>query len=70
MQNAVILQHFPMHCPVRIALESVSYKDSRSSISFETVEIIEESLLRLNCLDSEYDYMGSGWGDLRLYACG
>ena len=40
------------------------------SISFEMVEMMEESLLllRFNCPDSECDYMGSGWGDLRLHA--
>ena len=61
-----------MRCSLTIAPESISYKDSRLSISLETVEMMEESLLllRLNCLNSEYDYMGSGWGDLRLYAFG
>ncbi|KAF8912219.1 hypothetical protein CPB84DRAFT_1761674 [Gymnopilus junonius] len=50
--------------------EMVPFKDPKLSVSFETEEMMEETLilLRFNCADSECDYIGNGWGDLRLHA--
>ncbi|KAF5330528.1 hypothetical protein D9619_005186 [Psilocybe cf. subviscida] len=49
--------------------EEIPYKDTRLSISFETQDMMEDTLLllRFNCPDSSCDYMGGGWGDLRLH---
>ena len=45
------------------------YKDAKLSVSFETQEMMEDGLilLRFNCADTECDYIGNGWGDLRLH---
>lgn len=50
--------------------DMIPYKDSKLSISFETQEMMEETLilLRFNCPDSECDYIGTGWSDLKLHA--
>lgn len=49
--------------------DSVIFKDIKLSISFETQEMMEETLLllRFNCPDSDCPYIGSGWGDLKLH---
>lgn len=49
--------------------ESIPHKDTKLSILFETQEIMEETLilLRFNCPDSDCDYIGNGWGDLKLH---
>jgi E3 ubiquitin-protein ligase ZNF598 len=49
--------------------ESIPHKDSKLSIFFETQEMMEETLilLRFNCPDLDCDYIGTGWGDLKLH---
>ncbi|TFK22971.1 hypothetical protein FA15DRAFT_670975 [Coprinopsis marcescibilis] len=49
--------------------DSTPYKDSKLSILFETKEMMEETLilLRFNCPDPDCDYIGNGWGDLKLH---
>lgn len=50
-------------------LESMMFKDTKLSIYFETREMMEETLilLRFNCPDPDCDYIGNGWGDLKLH---
>lgn len=50
-------------------VESMAYKDAKLAIAFETQEMMEETLilLRFNCPDSACDYLGNGWGDLKLH---
>ncbi|KAJ7154119.1 hypothetical protein C8R46DRAFT_445387 [Mycena filopes] len=45
------------------------YKDAKLSIHFETQEMMEETLLllRFNCPDTECDYIGNSWSDLKLH---
>ncbi|PBK93301.1 hypothetical protein ARMGADRAFT_929972 [Armillaria gallica] len=49
--------------------ESTPYQDTRLSISFETEEMMQESLilLRFNCPDSDCDFIAKGWADLKLH---
>lgn len=49
--------------------EDIPYKDSKLAIFFETQEMMEETLilLRFNCPDPDCDYLGNGWGDLKLH---
>ncbi|EMD38121.1 hypothetical protein CERSUDRAFT_82356 [Gelatoporia subvermispora B] len=49
--------------------DTIPYKDPKLSISFETQEMMEETLilLRFNCPDSNCDYIGNGWSDLKLH---
>jgi len=49
--------------------EDIPHKDTKLSVYFETQEMMEDSLLllRFNCPDRECDYIGNGWGDLRLH---
>ncbi|KAJ3495674.1 hypothetical protein NLJ89_g10589 [Agrocybe chaxingu] len=49
--------------------ETIPFKDSKLSVYFETQEMMEDTLilLRFNCPDQECDYIGNGWGDLRLH---
>ncbi|KAK0196440.1 hypothetical protein F5146DRAFT_1107939 [Armillaria mellea] len=49
--------------------ESTPYQDNRLSISFETEEMMQESLilLRFNCPDSDCDFIAKGWADLKLH---
>lgn len=49
--------------------ESIGFKDAKLSIFFETQEMMEETLilLRFNCPDPDCDYIGNGWGDLKLH---
>ncbi|KAF8837599.1 hypothetical protein BDN67DRAFT_972749 [Paxillus ammoniavirescens] len=49
--------------------DSIPHKDSKLSIFFETVDMMEETLilLRFNCPVPECDYIASGWGDLKLH---
>ena len=49
--------------------ESIPYQDNRLSISFETEEMMQESLilLRFNCPDSDCDFIAKGWADLKLH---
>ncbi|KAI5985418.1 hypothetical protein EDC04DRAFT_1583940 [Pisolithus marmoratus] len=47
----------------------IPHKDSKLSIYFETVDMMEETLvlLRYNCPDRDCDYTSTGWGDLKLH---
>ncbi|KII88284.1 hypothetical protein PLICRDRAFT_29860 [Plicaturopsis crispa FD-325 SS-3] len=49
--------------------ESIPLKDSKLAISFETQEMMEETmiLLRFNCPDASCDHVATGWNDLRLH---
>jgi len=49
--------------------EDIPFKDNKLSISFETQEMMEESLilLRFNCPDSSCDFIAHGWGDLKMH---
>ncbi|KAI0332546.1 hypothetical protein GY45DRAFT_1273587 [Cubamyces sp. BRFM 1775] len=49
--------------------DKIPYKDAKLSISFETQEMMEETLilLRFNCPDSQCDFIGNGWSDLKLH---
>lgn len=49
--------------------DAMPHKDAKLSINFETQDIMEETLilLRFNCPDSACDYIGNGWGDLKLH---
>lgn len=49
--------------------ESIAFKDAKLSIFFESQEMMEETLilLRFNCPDPDCDYIGNGWGDLKLH---
>lgn len=52
--------------------ESTPYKDEKLAISFETEEMMQESLvlLRFNCPDSSCEYVATGWNDLKLHVRG
>ncbi|KAH9035323.1 hypothetical protein EDB85DRAFT_2288694 [Lactarius pseudohatsudake] len=54
------------------ASDAIPFQDVKLGISFETQEIMEESLLllRFNCPDSSCDYIATGWNDLKLHARG
>ncbi|KZT71337.1 hypothetical protein DAEQUDRAFT_724287 [Daedalea quercina L-15889] len=49
--------------------DQVPYKDPKLSISFETQEMMEDTLilLRFNCPDKDCDYIANGWSDLKLH---
>ncbi|CAL1705376.1 unnamed protein product [Somion occarium] len=49
--------------------EMLPYKDAKLAISFETQEMMEDSLilLRFNCPESSCDYIANGWSDLKLH---
>ncbi|TFY64671.1 hypothetical protein EVJ58_g2456 [Rhodofomes roseus] len=49
--------------------DQVPYKDPKLSVSFETQEMMEDTLilLRFNCPDKDCDYIGNGWSDLKLH---
>ena len=52
--------------------DTMPLKDEKLALSFETEEIMQESivLLRFNCPDSSCDYTATGWNDLKLHARG
>jgi len=52
--------------------DSIPYKDSKLGIFFETEAMMEETLvlLRFNCPDPSCDYIGTGWGYLKLHVRG
>ncbi|KZS99117.1 hypothetical protein SISNIDRAFT_447961 [Sistotremastrum niveocremeum HHB9708] len=47
----------------------IPFKDPKLSISFETQEMMEESLfmLRFNCPDIQCDFIARGWNDLKMH---
>ncbi|KAF7341130.1 E3 ubiquitin-protein ligase hel2 [Mycena venus] len=49
--------------------DGMPYKDAKLAIYFETQEMMEETLLllRFNCPDTECDYIGNSWSDLKLH---
>ena len=49
--------------------DTIPYKDAKLAISFETQEIMEETLilLRFNCPESDCSFIANGWGDLKLH---
>ncbi|KAJ6537666.1 hypothetical protein B0H19DRAFT_962279 [Mycena capillaripes] len=50
-------------------IQNMPWKDAKLSIYFETQEMMEETLLllRFNCPDTECDYLGNSWSDLKLH---
>ncbi|KAK2459502.1 hypothetical protein APHAL10511_008486 [Amanita phalloides] len=50
-------------------LAGIPHRDNKLSVYFETQEMMEDTLilLRFNCPDPECDYIGNGWGDLKLH---
>jgi hypothetical protein len=52
--------------------ESIPFRNEKLALSFETEEIMQESmlLLRLNCPDPSCDYVATGWNDLKLHVRG
>ncbi|KAI0748387.1 hypothetical protein C8Q80DRAFT_1270806 [Daedaleopsis nitida] len=49
--------------------DNIPYKDAKLAISFETQEMMEETLilLRFNCPDPQCSFIGNGWSDLKLH---
>ncbi|KAI0807653.1 hypothetical protein C8Q74DRAFT_79098 [Fomes fomentarius] len=49
--------------------DRVPYKDAKLAISFETQEMMEDTLilLRFNCPDPQCSFIGNGWSDLKLH---
>ncbi|KAF8516949.1 hypothetical protein BU17DRAFT_50348 [Hysterangium stoloniferum] len=47
----------------------IPFKDTKLSISFETQEMMEDTLLllRFNCPDVLCDFIAHGWGDLKIH---
>ncbi|KAI0306282.1 hypothetical protein B0F90DRAFT_1814209 [Multifurca ochricompacta] len=52
--------------------EGIPLNDQRLAISFESQEMMQDSLvlLRFNCPDSSCDFVATGWNDLKLHARG
>ena len=52
--------------------ERTPHKDEKLAISFETQEMMQESLflLRYNCPDPSCDFQATGWNDLKLHVRG
>ncbi|KAF9532795.1 hypothetical protein CPB83DRAFT_784026 [Crepidotus variabilis] len=68
-QNAVIFTTSPDALFASFEPASIPHKDAKLSIYFESQEMMEDSLLllRFNCPERDCDYIGNGWGDLRLH---
>ncbi|KAF9014196.1 hypothetical protein BDQ17DRAFT_1342259 [Cyathus striatus] len=68
-QPSVVFTRSPDALFSSYTAESIPYKDAKLAISFETQEMMEETLilLRFNCPDPDCDYIGNGWGDLKLH---
>ncbi|KAJ7603132.1 hypothetical protein FB45DRAFT_1094959 [Roridomyces roridus] len=49
--------------------DQMTWKDAKLSIYFESQEMMEETLLllRFNCPDSECDFIGNSWSDIKLH---
>jgi len=49
--------------------DEIPFKDPKLSISFETQEMMEETLilLRFNCPDTSCDFIAGGWNDLKMH---
>ncbi|KAJ7138148.1 hypothetical protein C8R44DRAFT_975995 [Mycena epipterygia] len=50
-------------------IEKMAWKDAKLGIYFETQEMMEETLLllRFNCPDTECEYIGNSWSDIKLH---
>ncbi|CAK5276974.1 unnamed protein product [Mycena citricolor] len=50
-------------------LENMMFKDAKLAIYFETQEMMEETLLllRFNCPDTDCDFIGNSWSDVKLH---
>ncbi|KAK7693866.1 hypothetical protein QCA50_003439 [Cerrena zonata] len=68
-QPAVIFTSSPDASWSSYTPEMLPYKDAKLAISFETQEMMEDSLilLRFNCPESSCDYIANGWSDLKLH---
>ncbi|KAF8625744.1 hypothetical protein AX17_006771 [Amanita inopinata Kibby_2008] len=68
-QNSVVFTASPDRLYGEYDLEGMHHRDAKLSIHFETQDMMEETLilLRFNCPDPDCDYIGNGWGDLRLH---
>ncbi|KAH9950224.1 hypothetical protein B0H21DRAFT_562086 [Amylocystis lapponica] len=68
-QPSVIFTKSPDALWASYTPDLIPYKDPKLSISFETQEMMEETLilLRFNCPDPDCDYIGNGWSDLKLH---
>ncbi|KAI0672758.1 hypothetical protein C8Q78DRAFT_1121771 [Trametes maxima] len=68
-QPSVIFTTSPDELWASYTPDKIPYKDAKLSISFETQEMMEETLilLRFNCPDSQCDFIGNGWSDLKLH---
>ena len=71
-QPTVIFTILPDTPFASYTLDGIPFKDEKLAISFETQEIMDESLLllRFNCPDSSCEYIATGWNDLKLHARG
>lgn len=51
------------------APEAVPFRDAKLAISFETQEMMEDTLLllRYNCPDADCTFFGNGWQDLKAH---
>jgi hypothetical protein len=49
--------------------DDIPFKDSKLSISFETQDMMEDTLLllRFTCPDISCDFIAHGWGDLKIH---
>lgn len=68
-QQSVVFTESPDKPYEEYDLGSMPHRDSKLSVFFETQEMMEETLilLRFNCPDPDCDYIGNGWGDLKLH---
>ncbi|KAI0293559.1 hypothetical protein BC826DRAFT_1104999 [Russula brevipes] len=72
LQPTVILTASPDAPFSSYTSEAIPYKDDKLMISFETEEMMQDTLilLRFNCPDSSCDYVATGWNDLKLHVRG
>lgn len=68
-QPSVIFTTSPDAAWASYTPDKIPYKDAKLAISFETQEMMEETLilLRFNCPDATCDFIGNGWSDLKLH---
>ncbi|KDQ16304.1 hypothetical protein BOTBODRAFT_31004 [Botryobasidium botryosum FD-172 SS1] len=68
-QKAVIFTVSPTQPFEVYTQESTPFSDAKLCISFETQEMMEETmlLLRYNCPDADCDFVATGWADLKWH---
>ncbi|KAJ7065851.1 hypothetical protein C8F01DRAFT_1126790 [Mycena amicta] len=68
-QTAMVITTSPDAVFTAFNTASMPHKDAKLSMFFETQEMMEETLLllRFNCPDPECDFIGNGWGDIKLH---